>query len=104
MIKLRNLDPSLRALIEGAAAGVSLSPNANLIYVDSGHGTAGDGKPGSGPGNPLATIDAAFTASDTAVSASNGVIVIVMPGHTEAVTSAITMDVIGVTLLGLGQG
>ncbi len=104
MIKLRNLDPSLRALIEGAAAGVSLSPNANLIYVDSGHRAAGDGKPGSEPGNPLATIDAAFTASATAVSASNGDIVIVMPGHTETLTSAITMDVIGVTVLGLGQG
>ncbi len=106
MIKLRNLHPSLRGLIEGSAVGVSLSPNANLIYVDSGHAATGDGKPGSEPGNPLATIDAAFTASDTAVSASNGDIVVVMPGHTEDIDNATDLapDVVGVTILGLGRG
>ncbi|KKL22528.1 hypothetical protein LCGC14_2434510, partial [marine sediment metagenome] len=103
-IQERNLSPSLAAKI--AQMGIFLSPNANIIYVDSGHASTGTGKPGSSPRNPLSTINAAFTAADTAVTASNGDVVIVMPGHTESITNATDLapDVVGVNIVGLGRG
>ncbi len=100
----QDLAPGLAAKV--AQMGIFLSPNANVIYVDSGHASAGTGKPGSNPRNPLSTIDAAFTAADTAVTASNGDLIIVMPGHTESIADATSLapDVVGVTILGLGRG
>lgn len=102
MIKERNLDPALRAKIR--QAGINLSPNANIIYVDSGNANAGAGRDGTDPTNPLSTIDAALTANTSGVAATNGDLIVVMPGHSETTTAAITMDVAGVTILGLGDG
>ncbi len=103
-IRERNLSPSLAAKI--AQMGIFLSPNAHIIYVDSGHAATGTGKPGSNPRNPLSTINAAFTVADTAVTASNGDVVLVMPGHTENITNATDLapDVVGVNIVGLGRG
>ena len=102
-IKLRNLHEEVRSRLN--SAGIVLSPNANLIYVDSGNATAGASKPGNSPQNPLDTIDGALTASDTEITATNGDVVVVMPGHAEnSLTASITMDIAGVTILGLGDG
>lgn len=103
-IRERNLSPSLAAKI--AQMGLFVSPNANHIYVDSGHAATGTGKPGSTPRNPLSTIQGALTASDTAVTASNGDVIWVMPGHTEDIGDATTLApaIVGVNIIGLGRG
>ena len=100
----KDLAPGLAAKI--AQMGIVLSPNANVIYVDSGHAAAGTGKPGSNPRNPLSTIDEALTAATTAITASNGDLIVVMPGHTEDIANATDLapDVVGVNILGLGRG
>jgi hypothetical protein len=48
----------------------------------------------------MATIDYAIGQC----TASNGDHIFVLPGHTETVTAAITLDVAGVTIKGMGQG
>ena len=102
MIKERNLSPELRAKI--ARAGVALSPNANFIYVDSDHAATGDARDGRNPNSPLSTVDAALTDGTSGIAATNGDVVVVMPGHSETLTAKITMDVAGVTVLCLGDG
>lgn len=103
-IQERNLSPALAAKI--AQMGIFLSPNANIIYVDSGHAATGTGKPGSDPNNPLSTIQGALTADDTAVTASNGDVIVVMPGHTETISNATDLApaIVGVNIVGLGRG
>lgn len=69
------------------------------IFVDS--GTGSDGNSGLSPSQPMATIDAAIGKC----RANKNDVIIVMPGHTEAVTSSsIACDVAGVTFVGLGSG
>jgi hypothetical protein len=72
------------------------------FFVDSGASRASDGNRGQDPNVPLATIDGAINRC----TASNGDQIIVMPGHTESLTTAgqIAMDVAGVSVFGLGQG
>ncbi len=100
----QDLAPGLAAKV--AQMGIFLSPNANVIYVDSGHASTGTGKPGSDPRNPLSTIQGALTAANTAVTASNGDLIVVMPGHTESITNATDLApaIVGVNILGLGRG
>lgn len=72
----------------------------DVFYVDSGSGTDGAGY-GSSPSSPVASIDYAVGLC----TASNGDIIIVLPGHTETITGTdITVDVAGVTVVGLGTG
>lgn len=54
---------------------------------------------------PFATIDYAITptAGDTP-TANNGDVIFVLPGHVETVTAAITLDVAGLSIIGLGIG
>ncbi len=69
----------------------------NIWFVDSGTGGAG------GPGtleNPYSTIDAAIGRC----TASNGDVIICLPGHNETVTAAIAADVAGITIIGIGNG
>src|SRR4051812_43339644 len=68
------------------------------VYVDSNVA----GSDGSSPDSALATLDSAFDK----VPASQGDVIVVMPGHTEAVVAAagILCDVAGVTIVGLGTG
>lgn len=64
------------------------------------HHSGASTNPGTNPDKPINTIDAAIAlCTDSA-----GDIIYVMPGHAETVTSAITMDVIGVSIIGLGEG
>lgn len=70
---------------------------SNYLWVDS--ATGSDGNNGE-PDAPFATIDAAIGAC----TASKGYIILVKQGHAETTTAAITMDVAGVTIVGLGVG
>lgn len=75
----------------------------NVFFVDSGHASASD-TPGGGtsPDAPFATLDFAIGQC----TASNGDHIICMPGHSETLSSAgaITFDVAGVTVIGIGHG
>lgn len=75
------------------------SPNLpDVYYVDSGSGS--DTNDGRDPGFPLATIDAAINKC----TASQGDVILVQPGHSETLTTQISLDVIGVSIVGVGQG
>ncbi len=74
-------------------------------YVDSGSATGADeGGSGLSPDAPFLTLDYAF--GTNGATANNGDVIIVMPGHAETIASAgaITMDLAGVSVIGLGEG
>ncbi len=70
----------------------------DAYYVDSGNGN--DNNDGRDPGFPLATIDAAINKC----TASQGDVILVQPGHAETLTTQISLDVIGVSIIGIGEG
>ena len=72
----------------------------NYWFVHS--GTGNNGNVGNTPSAPLATINAAI---DDAI-ASQGDVIIVMPGHAETISGAtgIVVDVAGISIIGLGVG
>ena len=70
----------------------------DIYYVDSGAGS--DNSDGRDPAFPMATIDAAVAKC----TASQGDIIMVQPGHSETLTTIITLDVIGVQVIGVGEG
>lgn len=72
----------------------------DVFYVDSGSAQASDGNAGTSPSKPMATIDA----SVARCAANNGDIIYVMPGHAEATTAAITVDIAGIAIIGVGWG
>lgn len=71
----------------------------NIWFVDSGASASGSGL---SPDDPVTTIDAAINKA----TASNGDIIVVMEGHAETIAAAagIALDVIGLTIVGLGRG
>ncbi len=73
----------------------------NVYFVDSGATNASDGNDGRSPTRPWATVDGNMTGT---LTANNGDVIFVMPGHAETVTAAITLDVAGVRVIGLGWG
>lgn len=73
----------------------------NVYFVDSGAPGASDGNTGLAPNKAWATIDGNITGT---LKANNGDIIFVMPGHAETITAAITLDVAGVRIIGLGWG
>lgn len=80
--------------------GSGLLTFGNIWFVNSvtGSDSANNGKSKE---RAFATVDAAISAC----TANNGDTVLVMPGHTEAVTStSFLVDVAGVTIIGLGSG
>ena len=75
----------------------------NIYFVDSGSSTGGTSAGfGNSPDAPFTTIDSAINQT----TANNGDVIYVMAGHSETLTgaSAITCDVAGVTIIGLGRG
>jgi hypothetical protein len=72
----------------------------NVIFVHSTSGSATG--PGWAPENSYNSIQNAFGA----VSANNGDVIVVLPGHVETVTAAngLDMNVAGVRVIGLGHG
>jgi hypothetical protein len=72
----------------------------NVFYVHNSTGIDGAGY-GASPNAPFASIDYAIGNC----TANNGDIIIVLPGHVETIMGTdITVDVAGVTIVGLGSG
>jgi hypothetical protein len=104
-ILYRTLDHAFRILnlVQNSQSTISppLGDSANLpdiFYVDSGAGS--DVNDGRDPGFPLATIDAAINKC----TVSQGDVILVQPGHSETLTAQISLDVIGVSIIGIGEG
>jgi hypothetical protein len=72
----------------------------DTYFVNSAGTFANDSNPGTAPGKPMSTLDAAIGRT----TANQGDHIIVMPNHAETITGAsgITCDVAGVTIIGLG--
>ncbi len=72
----------------------------NVFWVDSNHGGS-NGNPGTWT-RPFATLDYAIGRC----TASNGDIIMVKPGHAEAISSAtaLAFDKAGITIIGVGEG
>ena len=89
--------------VEGfGGIGSPLLTMGNIYHVDSGADTADDDNAGTNPKHPLATLDGAINKT----TASNGDVILVHPGHAETISAAaaITFDVAGVTVIGMGVG
>jgi hypothetical protein len=97
MIKLKNIDPSLRWQLD-AAAVAPLAHTAKRIFVDSNNGS--DTNQGDTPSTAKATIASAVSAA----TASVGDVIYVMPRHAETVTAAIALSKAGISVIGLGSG
>lgn len=80
--------------------GGSIVTTGSIFFVDS--ATGSDTNAGTDPSSPLATIDAAVGKC----TANKGDHIVVMPGHAESISAAggLTLDVAGVTIVGLGKG
>ena len=81
----------------GAVFGDSVNL-PDVFYVDSGNGN--DLNDGRDPAFPLATVDAA----NNKCTASQNDVILVQPGHSETLSAAIALDVIGVQVIGVGDG
>lgn len=88
--------------VEGGGIGDPQLTLGNTFFVDSGHNNADDDNSGKNSNQPLATLDAAIGKC----TATNGDIIYVAPGHTETYSAAgaLTLDVAGVTIIGMGVG
>lgn len=83
-------------------AGIERNPG-RVFFVDSAaSGAANDVASGRSPKKPFATLSYAFSSDRVA----SGDLVYVMPGHVEnlAAAGAVTADIAGVKVVGLGQG
>ena len=93
-----------RQQVGGMFAVVDLpSHPGNIWYVDSTHAKCSDASGyGYNPNAPFATIDYAVAAC----TASNSDIIYVMPYHSEDIdgAAALALDVIGINVVGLGEG
>lgn len=94
-LKADNLD--LKGLLKGG-----ITTTGNIWYVDSGSGSNGGGAAGKTKDKPFATVDYAVGKC----TASNGDVIVVMPGHAESITTSTTLalDVAGISVIGLGTG
>jgi hypothetical protein len=90
----------VQSMIETALAVRGIITTGNIFYVDSGHANNGStANYGASHLSPLDTLAGAFDRC----TANNGDIIIVMPGHAET-TTAVALDVAGVSIIGLGYG
>jgi len=78
----------------------SITTTGKFFFVDS--VTGSNGNSGLDSKHPFATVDYAVGKC----TANKGDVILVMPGHNEAITAAtsLVVDVAGVTIMGLGQG
>lgn len=88
-------------IVNGGLASLgadSLLTTGQVLFVNSVLGS--NDNAGTDPAFPKATIAGA----QSAANASKGDVVIIMPGHAETVTAAITLSKAGVSYIGLGSG
>ena len=84
-----------------AKARPAMLTTGNVFFVDSGADLAVDSTAhGASPERPFATIDYAIGRC----TANNADMIYVMPGHDENPLVSITMDVAGVSIIGMGRG
>jgi len=89
--------------VEGLGGiGSPLLTTGNVYHVDSGADAADNDNAATNPKQPAATLDVAIGKC----TASNGDVILVDPGHSETISAAaaITFDVAGVTVIGMGAG
>jgi len=89
--------------VEGLGGiGSPLLTTGNVYHVDSGADAASNNNAATNPKQPAATIDGAIGKC----TANNGDVILVAPGHIETISAAaaITFDVAGVTVIGMGVG
>ncbi len=94
---LRDKQHASSSTIDSADFGDSVGL-PDVFYVDSGAGS--NSNDGRDPAFPLATIDAAINKC----TASQGDVILVQPGHAETLSAQISLDVIGVAIIGVGEG
>lgn len=94
---LRDKQHSSASSVDSADFGDSVGL-PDIFYVDSGAGS--DVNDGRDPAFPLASIDGAVNKC----TASQGDVILVQPGHAETLTTQISLDVIGVSIIGVGEG
>jgi hypothetical protein len=84
--------------------GLDRPTTGRVFYVDSGAANASNGNLGDSPERPFATVNGAI--DNPNITADNGDLIYVMPGHNEALTAAnaIDVDVAGVSIVGIGAG
>ncbi len=111
-----------KRIIGGSGAlGPGLFPKGNIWFVDSSNPQALDsgGNPispgprnqGTDPATPFATlryaiggaVDATSHRTPSGVMSNNGDVVIVAPGHVETIVTALTMALVGVSVIFLGN-
>src|SRR3972149_5317892 len=78
--------------------GGNITTTGTVYFLDSGIGS--DGNDGLSSARPFAALDYAFSRC----ASNNGDYIIVAPGHAETITTAVGLDVAGVTVVGLGAG
>lgn len=85
-----------------AKNGIILGPTGRLFYVDSGGSNSHDSAQSGSLQAPFATLDYAIGRC----TANNGDVIVLAEGHTETVSAAgtVTVDVAGITIIGLGYG
>ena len=89
--------------VEGLGGiGSPLLTTGNVYHVDSGADAADNDNAATNPKQPAATLDGAIGKC----TANNGDVILVAPGHSETISAAaaITFDVAGVTVIGMGVG
>lgn len=87
--------------VSSRGMGVNLpipGTTGTIFYVNSVTGSAS--YDGLDPSSPLATLDDAIGHC----TADEGDVIIVMPGHAETTGAAITADIAGISIIGLGNG
>ena len=93
--------------IVGGAGMRARMTTGNIFCVDSGASGRGDaaGK-GTDPSTPFATLAFALLNVNGRLTANNGDVVYLMPGHAESVIAGgtITADIAGISVIGLGSG
>lgn len=94
------LDNYGNLVLDGKIVGAQIQTLGTVYYVDS--VTGDDNLLGTTPNSALATLAEAMDR----VTADKGDVIVLLPKHAETITGAggITIDVAGVTVLGLGRG
>lgn len=92
-------------LLSPAGAGGGAAPGGltggKTFYVSSTTTGSSNANGGTDPDAPLATLDAAINKC----TANQGDVIVLMPNHTEALTStSVALDVAGITVIGQGRG
>src|SRR6185436_14827350 len=100
--------PGLEEAVPGLKEGMTLPLKnlqgagvltfGNVFYVHSVSGSDSDS--GTSPVAAKATLAAAIALC----TANNGDVIFVLPGHSETLTAAITVNKAGISIVGLGQG